>query len=192
MKGNLMKIYANHKQPGASGVGNSPAPVEIPTRRLGAVAAYSPLRKLKKILVPIDFSGPSLKALRYAVPFAEQFGSTITLVHVQKPVSYAPDLPNTPPIPLTAAQEEAARKKLFEVGYREIEELIPVDVQVTSGKPADEIVKLARTHDTDLIIIATHGYKGVMHLVMGSISEEVVRNAPCPVLVVREKEHEFV
>jgi nucleotide-binding universal stress UspA family protein len=192
MKGNLMKISANHKQPAASGVRNSPAPIETHTRRLATVAPYCPLRKLKKILVPVDFSGPSLKALRYAVPFAEQFGSTITMVYIRRPVTYAPDLPNMPNIPLADMQEDEARKKLFKLGYREIEELIPIDVHVTSGRPADEIVNLAKRLETDLIIMATHGYIGVMHMVMGSTSEEVVRKAPCPVLVVREKEHEFV
>ena len=152
----------------------------------------SPLRKLKKILVPIDFSEPSLKALHYAVPFAEQFGATISLIHIREPLSYPGDLPNVSALPLPGIEEEEARKKLFELAYRDIEELVPIDVHVSSGKAADEIVNLAKGLETDLIIIATHGYKGFMHFVMGSTAEKVVRNAPCPVLVVREKEHEFV
>jgi nucleotide-binding universal stress UspA family protein len=152
----------------------------------------SPLRKLKKILVPIDFSEPSLKALRYAVPFAEESGATISLVHIREPIAYPVDLPNVSPPPLFGMEEAEARGKLYELAYREIEELVPIDVHVSSGKAADEIVHLAKALETDLIIIATHGYKGFMRFVMGSTAEKVVRHAPCPVLVVREKEHEFV
>jgi len=168
------------------------ATTETRAEQVTTTKPFSPLRKLKKILVPIDFSEPSLKALRYAVPFAEQFGATISLVHIREPLTYPVDVPNVSAVPLSGIEEEEARKKLFELAYREIEELVPIDVHVSSGKAAEEIVNLAKALETDLIIIATHGYRGLMHLMMGSTAEKVVRNAPCPVLVVREKEHEFV
>ena len=187
-----MKTRIERKPSRVKAIRNKPVQIESPTRQINPVAPYSPLRKLKRILVPIDFSGPSLKALRYAVPFAEQFGATISLVHVREPIILPPDLPNASSVPLMAMQEEEARKKLYDLGYREIEELVPLDIHVCSGKPAEEIVNLARGLEADLIIIATHGYKGLMHLVMGSTAEKVVRSAPCPVLVVRETEHEFV
>jgi nucleotide-binding universal stress UspA family protein len=152
----------------------------------------SPLRKLKRILVPIDFSEPSLKALRYAVPFAEESGATISLVHIREPVAYPVDIANVSPPPVSGIEEAEAKGKLYDLAYHEIEELVPIDVHVRSGKAADEIVNLAKALETDLIIIATHGYKGFMRFVMGSTAEKVVRHAPCPVLVVREKEHEFV
>jgi len=152
----------------------------------------SPLRKLKRILVPIDFSEPSLKALSYAVPFAEESGATISLVHIREPIAYPADIANVSPLPVSGMEEAEARGKLYELAYREIEELVPIDVHVRSGRAADEIVNMAKALETDLIIIATHGYKGFMRFVMGSTAEKVVRHAPCPVLVVREKEHEFV
>ena len=61
-----------------------------------------------------------------------------------------------------------------------------------TGIPSHEIVEAAKDFDVDLIVIATHGYTGWKHFCIGSTAERVVRAAPCPVLVVREKEHEFV
>jgi nucleotide-binding universal stress UspA family protein len=63
---------------------------------------------------------------------------------------------------------------------------------VRIGSAWQEITEIARDRDIDLIIIGTHGYTGLKHLVLGSTAEKVVRHAPCPVLTVREKEHEFV
>src|SRR5690349_5205918 len=185
-----MKTMKDEKRPGT--VKRERTTTETPPEQISATKPYSPLRKLKKILVPIDFSEPSLKALGYAVPFAEQFGGTISLVHVREPLTYPADLGDVPTPPLAGIEEAEARKRLYDLAYQEIEELVPIDVQVSSGKAAEEIVNLAKVLETDLIIIATHGYRGLMHLVMGSTAEKVVRNAPCPVLVVREKEHEFV
>jgi universal stress protein A len=63
--------------------------------------------------------------------------------------------------------------------------------KVRAGLPSHEIVEVAKKMDVDLIVIATHGYTGWKHFCIGSTAERVVRAAPCPVLVVREKEHEF-
>ena len=87
----------------------------------------APLAKLKKILVPIDFSQPSLKALQYAVPFAEKFGATISLVHVIEKASFLNDVDN---VVLARADEEQireARKRLATLAQKEIQELIPID-----------------------------------------------------------------
>jgi universal stress protein A len=154
--------------------------------------AAAPLLKLKNILVPVDFSAESLKALRYAVPFGEQFGATICLVHVVEPASFMNDLPN---VVLAISDEDEAReakRRLFSLAQKEIKELVPVDVKVRIGRPFHEIVTLAETLDIDLIIIATNGHTGLKHVFLGSTSERVIRYAPCPVLVVREKEREFV
>lgn len=148
--------------------------------------------KLKKILVPIDFSDQSLKALRYAVPFAEQFGATLFLTHVVEPTGLVNDLPDVAIALARENQPDAVKTRLTALADSEIEPLIPVKVEVRSGKPFDEIVTLAKTLDIDLIIIATRGNTGLKHIFLGSTAERVVRRAPCPVLVVREKEREFV
>ena len=148
--------------------------------------------KLKRILVPIDFSDASLKALRYAIPFAEESGATLYLVHVVEPASFVNDLPNVALAMPDEAVAKAAKERLLSVAQNEIEELIPVYPQVRIGRAYEEITVLARSLNVDLIIIATHGYTGLKHAFLGSTAERVVRHAGCPVLVVRENEREFV
>ena len=69
---------------------------------------------------------------------------------------------------------------------------LPMRSTIRTGLAAHEIVEAAKELDSDLIIIATHGYTGWMHFCIGSTTERVVRTAPCPVFVVREKEHDFI
>ena len=153
----------------------------------GAVAL-----KLKRILVPIDFSPASIKALKYAVPLAEQFGASICLVHVVEQASFANDLQN---VPLAVPDEKLAsiaKEHLISLSKKVIKKLIPVFPHTRIGKPFVEIATLAQTQNIDLIVIATHGHTGLKHALLGSTTEKVVRHAPCPVLVVREREHEFI
>ena len=145
---------------------------------------------LKNILVPIDFSATSLKALQYAVPFAKQFEAKITLLHVV-------DLPMYPQefgyLLVDESQAlEGTKKSLAELAARMIAPELLAGTLVRRGFAFDTIVTVARETQTDLIIATTHGYTGLKHVVMGSTAERIVRHAPCPVLVVREKEHEFV
>lgn len=149
--------------------------------------------RLKKILVPVDFSEFSQKAVRYAVRFAEQFSATVVLVHVVEPVRY----PESVIIPLE--MEEAnqdrlkqARKALAASARKALPPELARECVVRLGVPFSEIVKAAKDLDVDLVIMATHGHTGLKHLLLGSTAERVVRLAPCPVLTVREREHEFV
>ncbi len=149
--------------------------------------------KLKKILVPVDFSDCSLKALRYAVPFARQFGAEVTLLHVVQPVYAAGEWGvDIDFAQLTLQQKEGAGKQLKELEVEEVGENIATKTLVRVGHPATEIAGAAKELGIDLIIIATHGHTGLKHVLMGSTAENVVRHAPCPVLTVRENEHEFV
>ncbi len=154
--------------------------------------ADASLLHLKNILVPIDFSNCSKKALTYALPFARQFGATITFIHIVAPY-YAVD-----PYGLTQYERienelrTGGKKKLKELLAREVPSSIKTNSLIVSGRPGPEIVEAARDLHADLIIIATHGYTGLKHVICGSTAEHVVRNAPCPVLTVRQEEHEFV
>lgn len=148
--------------------------------------------RLKKILVPIDFSPPSKNAFKYAVRFAEEFSGELTLLHVLEPQS----ITGLMAIPEATAFVEgdivAAGKSLRSL----IAPLRKGRIQrphwkVRAGLPSHEIVEAAKEMDVDLIVMATHGYTGWKHFCIGSTAERVVRAAPCPVLVVREKEHEF-
>ncbi|MEI9892550.1 MAG: universal stress protein [Chthoniobacter sp.] len=145
---------------------------------------------LANILVPLDFSDMSLKALRYAVPFAKQFHAKLTLVHVVEPLAYTPELPFPPAMPPFQAKE--IEKALEEVRDANVPPEVPVEVVAGHDFPADAVVQIARERKADLIITATHGRTGLKHLVLGSTAERIVRLAPCPVLVVREREHDFV
>jgi nucleotide-binding universal stress UspA family protein len=149
--------------------------------------------KLTKILVPIDFSDCSKKALQYAVPFAKLFGAAITLLHVVH-VSYVggPEF-GALDFPLAEADlRKSAEKQLAELAAREVRQQAAAETLVRTGQEVMEIVDAAKKLESDLIIISTHGRTGLKHVFMGSVAENVVRLAPCPVLVVREHEHEFV
>jgi nucleotide-binding universal stress UspA family protein len=148
---------------------------------------------LKKILVPTDFSETSKKAVQYALRFAEQFGCEIALLYVVEPV---PPLVGAP-LGVEAFTEEdefsMAEKDLAALAaesHNNGGHLVTSSVRV--GHVPNEIMKAAKELDADLIVIATHGYTSWRHMCIGSTAERVVRTAPCPVLVVREKEHEFV
>ncbi len=145
---------------------------------------------LKNILVPIDFSETSRKALQYAVPFAKQFEAKITLLHVV-------DLPMYPQefgylLVDESAAFDATKKSLTDLAARAIAPELLAQTIVRRGAAWDIVVAVARETQADLIITTTHGFTGLKHVFMGSTAERIVRHAPCPVLVVREKEHEFV
>jgi len=137
---------------------------------------------LKEILVPIDFSRTALQALNYAVPLAKQFGARITLVHVVELPRLTPGIEY---IGIDASESRLLEKKLKEVARRALPPGVNFDVVVQLGSGYDTIVSVARERKVDLIVITTHGYTGLKHVLMGSTAEQVVRHAPCPVLVVR-------
>ncbi len=148
--------------------------------------------KLKQVLVPVDFSEPSRKAIHYAQVFAQQFGARLTLLHVVEPLSYPPDFAVVPLLPPDA--EDARIRELT----RQLQHLagsigagIETQAVVTSGRPWQGISEYAAANNTDLIVVSTHGYTGLKHVLLGSVAEKIVRHAPCPVLVVRAEEHDF-
>ncbi len=149
---------------------------------------------LKRILVPVDFSPLSKKAMQYAARLAQQFGAEINLFHVVEP-----EIPPAfdgfmiaPPVVSNGAGTSCAKQLGTLATSVRSAGVLRVDSTVRSGLAAHEIVEAAKELDVDLIVIATHGYTGWKHFAIGSTAERVVRAAPCPVLVVREKEHEFV
>ena len=148
--------------------------------------------KLKTILVPIDFSVASEKALRYAIPFAEQFGGEIVLLHVVEPVA----MPDFAYFPLTLENDKVKQACKERLDRLAVEAMKPAGLTaqtlVRNGVAFQEIADAARTLKVDLIILTTHGHTGLKHVLLGSTAERVIRHAPCPVLTVREKEHEFV
>ena len=146
--------------------------------------------KLKRILVPIDFSKISQKALEYAVPLAKQFEAKITLLHVIEPLPYPMDLTYVSmgeSFPI-----EPLEKELNTLAKKTIEPQLLKEVIVQVGTAFEVIINVARDCEADLIVITTHGHTGLKHVFMGSTAERVVRHASCPVFVVRKCEHEFM
>lgn len=168
-------------------------------RKSAKIASRAKVRQrtkieLRRILVPIDFSQHSKKALRYAIPFAEQFKASVDLLYVVEPTIYPADFsfgqvsfPNVEDELRQRGTEELDALIRKEIGHR-----VPARKVIRTGKAFHEIDEYAREEAIDLIIIATHGHSGVEHVLFGSTAEKVVRHAPCPVLVVRMAEKEFV
>ena len=163
----------------------SPDEVQLPPEVSELPTQSLPVFNLRKILVPVDFSECSEKALQYAIPFAKQFGAEITLVHVIQYSVQAPEM-------ILAADTTQAAKEGVDALVQKVGDAVMCRAVVRVGKPADEIVEAATQGGADLIILSTHGRSGLAHLLLGSTAEQVVRHAPCPVLVVREREHDFV
>ena len=146
----------------------------------------------KKILVPIDFSATSKKAFQYALRFTEQFGCEIVLLHVIEPVETIAGTPIA--VDIFAQPEEdtaAAEAELVTLAGNSRNRRNAFMSAVRTGHAPNEINKAAKELDVDLIVIATHGFTSWRHLCIGSTAEQVVHTAPCPVLVIREKEYEF-
>ena len=139
---------------------------------------------LERILVPVDFSDCSLDALEYAVVVAQQAKASLMLLHVLEPVSYGLDF---------TIGHSRTRELVRENWTKRLEDLasslkvtdIPVEVRLRGGLPADSILDSAQTLPCDLIIMGTHGRRGISHTISGSVAEAVLRKALCPVLTVR-------
>ncbi|HUA66616.1 MAG TPA: universal stress protein [Alphaproteobacteria bacterium] len=137
--------------------------------------------RLNKILVPIDFSNRSKKALQYGVHFAEQFNASLVLLHVMKG-----------PAATDSEYEEEWKLRLRAWAYEFVPSHVPVQVEVTCGTEAIEIVNGAKNLAIGLMIISTHGRLGRAHALAGSLAETLVHLAPCPVLVIHEKGQDFI
>ena len=146
---------------------------------------------LNTILVPTDFSEHSDKALRYGVELASKFGATLHLFHTYEPIPVMYGETGYVPLESSAEIEAAAVKQLDELKPEGAEDLKIVR-KVSQGHPFVEIVQYAKEHDADVIVMGTHGRGAIAHMLLGSVAERVVRKAPCPVLVVRDEEHDFV
>jgi universal stress protein A len=151
---------------------------------------------LKKILVATDFGPESETAVRYGRELARGFGGSLHVLHVTENLfsrvmdaySYAGLSPDVQAEIERGCQRET--EALLEEEDRR--ELRAVAVTVTSNRPSTAIVDYARDQGIDLIVIGTHGRGPLGHLMLGNVAERVVRTAPCPVLTVRQPEHEFV
>lgn len=142
--------------------------------------------KIEKILFPTELMEYSFKILPYVLAMAEKFNSTIYLLHVIEDLSkwggfYIPHLS------LDVYQNEAleaAEKLLDRVCKQKMQGCPKFERRICSGDPAPEILKTIDSDDINLVIMGTHGNKGLEHAIFGSVAEKVVKKSPVPVLVV--------
>ena len=139
-----------------------------------------------RILVPVDFSGHSTQALRTAIELARQFGASIDLLH-----SY--------PIPIGAMAPTASRFRTVSrrtgarrpsapstIGGEQVNAAsIPVETHLTTLPASEATVEFAEKNGVDLIVMGTRGLTGLKHVLLGSVAERTLRNAPCAVLTVK-------
>ena len=143
----------------------------------------------KSILVPTDFSEYSDRAIKQAVDIAEQNNAKIYLIHVvdqlqQCAIDYC--IPVEVMQKVQSDSEKEAVKKMQEEARKILQSSkIEVAFDVKSGTPYEEIVKEQQDRKADLIVIASHGRTGILKTLIGSVAERVMREAKCPVLLVR-------
>ncbi len=150
---------------------------------------------IKTILVPTDFSETSEVALRYGKSLAQTFSASLHVIHVVQEPFAQPWAVEAYGFSLATLQAEWQRDAAARVeAILTAEERTALNATLTTilGHPFVEILRYAKEHAVDLIVLGTHGRGPLGHLVMGSVAERVVRKAPCPVLTVRHPQHEFV
>jgi nucleotide-binding universal stress UspA family protein len=142
-----------------------------------------------RILVPTDFSESSDQALEYAKMLADRLGATLHVLHVIEEPDvagawgaevYIAELPR-----IREAAQQRAEKGLNEIFTANERGRLGLSTEIADGRAARTIIDVAGQRHIDLIVMGTHGRSGVERLILGSVTEKVLRTAPCPVLTVR-------
>lgn len=143
------------------------------------------MKRFKSIVATTDLSPESLSTVRFAVHLATAQHAALTIVHVpESPAALAPEFKMPQQLEqLSEEMNRAARKKL-EDWSKPFSKTLAIDVVVERGRTSETICGIAARRDADLIVMSTHGRKGLGKLMLGSVTNRVLRDAPCPVLVV--------
>jgi nucleotide-binding universal stress UspA family protein len=142
---------------------------------------------VQHVLVPMDFSATAEHALAYAIALAQQLRAQLTLVHVfhLTPLVMEDAATAMPPTLLDDLETEAHR--ILQASLAQVQRVgLQGASLLVEGSPAQAIVETAGTQAVELIIMGAHGRTGLTHLLLGSVAEQVLRQAPCPVLVTRK------
>jgi universal stress protein A len=146
-----------------------------------------PAPPIRNILCPVDFSQNADEAMEHAGTLARRFHARLTVLHVvYNPLDITGS--HIPHPPLEQLREEmirAAEQGLRERVHQNLRGVREAQTVVVAGPPFEQIVRYARAHEVDLIVMGTQGLSGLDHLIMGSTAERVIRTAPCPVLTIR-------
>ena len=140
--------------------------------------------EIKKILFPLDLTENSSKILPYVLSISEKYNSIVYLLHVVQDLNKWGKLyvPHPSMDKLQNEANEAARKAMDTVGEYQLQCCPNFQNKFVSGDAADEILKVLESEDIDLLIMGTHGRKGLEHVIFGSVAEKVVKKSPVPVL----------
>jgi nucleotide-binding universal stress UspA family protein len=171
-----MKMLASPRQTKRAKIAqkSTAAPGQPALQPLGTV--------FKRILVPVDFSAPSYRALSFAAQLARPCGAFLTLVHIVEPILFPTDWVYPLPTDFTAEQRKDILASMQKMIAKHGLQGRPV---LRDGQVWHEIVNVAKQEKCDLIVMATHGYTGMRRALLGSVAARVIQHAPCPVLSVR-------
>ena len=147
-------------------------------------AGEHPKATLTRMLVPVDFSDCSRDALEYGALIAQRSNVSMKLLHVLEPVSYGLDF-TLPQMTQRESSKTAITKRLSDLVSALTSVGFASDFLISGGLPADSILDAARAQSVDVIVMGTHGRRGLSHVLFGSVAESVLRRSLCPVLTVR-------
>ena len=152
------------------------------------------MAKLQNILCPTDFSELSIGALNYAGLLAEKFGASLHVLHVvdqayQYWMAMGPE--SIPVGPSVDEMMGTAKKQMEEFVGEHVAKSLKATTEIASGRPFQEIIRVAKERGVDLIVIGTHGRGALRQMLLGSVADKVVHKAQCPVLSVREPGQEM-
>jgi universal stress protein A len=151
------------------------------------------IQNVKKVLAPIDFSEHSMEALRGAAELAKDVGAEVHLMHVIAPHHHFIPLPlatnaeQSRELAREASMIEQAEEELARIKKDDFGDSKKVFTFAVVGPPVQKLIEYAKEQGIDLIVMSTHGRTGVGHALIGSVTEKMVRNSPCSVLVLRAR-----
>ncbi|HUI43982.1 MAG TPA: universal stress protein [Terriglobia bacterium] len=151
--------------------------------------------KIERIVCPVDFSEYSTRAYDYAYSLAKHYGAKLLLEHVVQPLTMAyPNysFPDSMAFDVFSSLSADAEKRLAELVRNRSWNGVQPQWSIERGMVPDAILSFAEEQSADLIVMGTHGRRGLDRLTMGSATEKVLRRAHCPVLAVRKPSHDFV
>ncbi len=140
----------------------------------------------KRILCPVDFSEISSSIVPYVKSLAEKYDADVHVLFVARLFKYFENI-YVPAVSIRSFEDnlcKGARKRLDEFVQEHLKEMPNVTAEVIPGDPSQEIIKYIENEGIDLVVIGTHGRKGLDHIVFGSVAEHVVKNSPVPVVSV--------
>lgn len=138
------------------------------------------------VVFPTDFSETSAAALPWVRRMAQQLDAEVHCIYVvEEPHIYATLDMGPIPIPSVEELSRGAEKRMADFVARRMKDVPGAKTKVLIGRPAEEVVAYAKSNGAALIVMTTHGYSGVKHVLLGSTTEAVLRHASCPVLSIR-------